>query len=103
MSKNNTTTSEQIRAAMLAAYAAFRSAFPKADNLSINAHVYGGKLSLYGSALYGSGWTTGISVDTDDLDSAIEALRSRLEDPVKLRAEAAALIKQAEQIEGGAK
>ena len=103
MSKNNTTTSEQIRAAMLAAYAAFRSAFPKADELSINAQVYGGRPSLYGSALYGSAWTTSIGVDTDDIDSAIEALRSKLEDPVKLRAEAAALIKQAEQIEGGAK
>jgi hypothetical protein len=103
MSKNNTTTSEQIRAAMLAAYAAFRSAFPKADQLSINAQVYGGRPSVYGSALYGSAWTTSVGVDTDDIDSAIEALRSKLEDPAVLRSQAAALIKQAERIEGGAK
>lgn len=103
MSKNNTTTSEQIRAGMQAAYAAFRSAFPKADKLSVNAQVYDGRPSVYGNALYGSAWTTSVGVDTDDIDSAIEALRSKLNDPAQLRAEAAALLKQAEQIEGGAK
>jgi len=88
---------------MLAAYAAFRSAFPKADKLSVNGQVYDGRLSIYGNALYGSAWTTSVSVDTDDLDSAIEGLRSKLNDPAQLRAEAAALLKQAEEIEGGAK
>lgn len=100
---SNTTTSEQIRAAMLAAYAAFRSAFPKADQLSINAQVYNDKLSVYGNAKYGSTWTTGVGIDTDDLDSAIEGLRSHLGDANALRAQAAQLLKQAEQIEGGAK
>jgi hypothetical protein len=104
MSKNNTTTSEQIRAGMLAAYAAFRSAFPAADKVNFTAQVYDGRLQVYGSILMDYGWTTGISLEgAETVDEAIASVRSKLSDPEKIRAEAAALLRRAEKIEGGAK
>lgn len=97
-------TTEQIRAGMLAAYAAFRSAFPNADKVNFTAQVYDGNFQLYGSILLDYGWTTGISLEgAETVDEAIAAVRSKLSDPEKIRAEAAALIRRAEKIQGGAK
>lgn len=102
--QNNTTTTEQIRAGMLAAYAVFRSAFPNADKVNFTAQVYDGNFQVYGSVLLDYGWTTGISLEgAETIDEAIAAVRSKLSDPEKIRAEAAALIRRAEKIEGGVK
>lgn len=102
--ENTQHTTQQIRAGMLAAYAAFRSAFPNADKVNFTAQVYDGNFQLYGSVLMDYGWTTGLSLEgAETVDQAIAAVRAKLSDPDKLRAEAAALVRRAERIEGGAK
>lgn len=100
---NNAHATEQIRAGMQAAYAAFRSAFPNADKVNFTAQIYDGHLQMYGSVLLDYGWTTGISLEgAETIDEAIASVRSKLSDPEKIRAEAAALLRRAERIEGGA-
>lgn len=101
---NNAETSRQIRAGMEQAYAAFRSAFPNADKVNFTAEVYDGRFNCYGSVLLDRGWTSGITLDSNGtIDGAIESIRSRIDDPAKLRAEAAELLKRAAKIDGGAK
>jgi hypothetical protein len=95
-------SSKQLHDAMLAGYAATKAAFPEADQVTVNASVYGGRLGVHVSALYGKAWFTSIGSDTATVEDAIAALKTKTADTAALRAEAAALIARADKLEGRA-
>lgn len=95
-------SSKQLHDAMLAGYAATKAAFPEADQVTVNAAVYGGRLSVYVSASYGTAWISSITTDTVTVEDAIAELKTKTADTVALRAQAAALIARADKLEGRA-
>jgi hypothetical protein len=93
---------KQLNEAMIAGYEATKATFPDADQVTVNASVYGGRLSVHVSALYGKVWFTSIGFDASTFEDAIAALQAKTADTAALRAEAAALIARAEKLEGRA-
>jgi hypothetical protein len=86
----------------MAGYADMKMAFPDADQVTVNASVFNGRVSTHVSALYGNAWISSIGTDTVTVEDAITALKSKSSDTAALRAEAAALIARANKLEGRA-
>ena len=93
---------KQLIDALMAGYADTKAAFPDANQVTVNASVFNGRVSTHVSALYGSAWISSIGTDTVTVEDAIAALKAKTADTAALRAEAAALIARAEKLEGRA-
>jgi hypothetical protein len=93
---------KQLNDALMAGHADTKAAFPDADQVTVNASVFNGRVSTHVSALYGNAWISSIGTDTATVEDAIAALKAKTADTVALRAEAAALIARANKLEGRA-
>ena len=93
---------KQLNDALMAGYEDMKMAFPDADQVTVNASVFYGRVSVHVSASYGTAWISSIGKDTATVEDAIAALKAKTADTAALRAEAAALIARAEKLEGRA-
>jgi len=93
---------KQLNDALMAGYEDMKMAFPDADQVTVNASVFHGRVSVHVSACYGTVWTTSVATETATFEDAIAALKSKTADTAALRAEAAALIARANKLEGRA-